>query len=347
MKELNIFFDRVDEIIEESLRLSKSPTYSYFGKFSKMFYNDAIIVIKRIVKFSLEMKTADSFETYLSKQRSLNALLYRYKYPIGDRCKIILSRFIFDSSCSLETKICKEAMRELKVIASSLFYNASVEMPEYIQKTLLNIPSVDRIVYARLLARDIDARLYLCYANIRELKNAGWDSTYIERDILCLISGIFREFALFDIDLTPIIKINSDYEKYFGTYEYFRDDRFKNQSNVDQKEVSQLDKTNNDLTNISTNKNQPSNNNIWILGDNKRKENTLKILHNLIQNGKAAHASKILKAAIKAGAIIKPTYTQIIKEFPNIGAESGYNNQMSKKDRDEEINPLMVFFWNI
>ena len=56
---------------------------------------------------------------------------------------------------------------------------------------------------------------------------------------------------------------------------------------------------------------------------------------------------KILKAAIKAGAIIKPTYTQIIKEFPNIGAESGYNNQMSKKDRDEEINPLMVFFWNI
>lgn len=114
-----------------------------------------------------------------------------------------------------------------------------------------------------------------------------------------------------------------------------------------QKEVSQLDKTNNDLTNIPTNKNQPSNNNIWILGDNKRKENTLKILHNLIQNGKAAHASKILKAAIKAGAIIKPTYTQIIKEFPNIGAESGYNNQMSKKDRDEEINPLMAFFWNI
>ena len=131
MKELNIFFDRVDEIIEESLRLSKSPTYSYFGKFSKMFYNDAIIVIKWIVKFSLEIKTADSFETYLSKQRSLNALLYRYKYPIGDRCKIILSRFIFDSSSSLETKICKEAMRELKVIASSLFYNASVEMPEY------------------------------------------------------------------------------------------------------------------------------------------------------------------------------------------------------------------------
>ena len=85
MKELNIFFDRVDEIIEESLRLSKSPTYSYFGKFSKMFYNDAIIVIKWIVKFSLEMKTADSFETYLNKQRSLNALLYRYKYPIGDR----------------------------------------------------------------------------------------------------------------------------------------------------------------------------------------------------------------------------------------------------------------------
>ncbi len=150
MKELNIFFDRVDEIIEESFRLSKSPTYSYFGKFSKMFYNDAIIVIKWIVKFSLEMKTADSFETYLSKQRSLNALLYRYKYPIGDRCKIILSRFIFDSSCSLETKICKEAMKELKVIASSLFYNASAEMPEYIQKTLLNIPSVDRIVYARL-----------------------------------------------------------------------------------------------------------------------------------------------------------------------------------------------------
>ena len=48
-----------------------------------MFYNDAIIVIKWIVKFSLEIKTADSFETYLSKQRSLNALLYRYKYPIG------------------------------------------------------------------------------------------------------------------------------------------------------------------------------------------------------------------------------------------------------------------------
>ena len=347
MKELDIFFDKVDKIIEETFKLNASPSFSYFGIISRLFYKNSIIVVKWIVKFSIEMKHAENSDVYLSKQRSLNAVLYQYKYPIGEKCKEILLRFTLDNSCSLGIKICKEAMKELKVIASSLFYSSSVETPEYIQKTLLNIPSVDRIVYARLVARNMDARLYLCYANLRELKNAGWDSTYIERDIINLISGVFREFALFDIDLTPIIKIDSDYEKYFGNYEYFRDDRFKIQLNIDQKEVPQLDKTNDDLNNIPINKSQHSNKDIWILGDNKRKEKTLNILHDLIQEGKASHASKVLKAAIKAGVITKPTYTQIIKEFPNIGAESGYNNQMSKKHRDEEVNPLMAFFLDI
>ena len=53
------------------------------------------------------------------------------------------------------------------------------------------------------------------------------------------------------------------------------------------------------------------------------------------------------RIVISTNGFFTDRIVDLCKEFPNIGAESGYNNQMSKKDRDEEINPLMAFFWNI
>jgi len=46
-------------------------------------------------------------------------------------------------------------------------------------------------------------------------------------------------------------------------------------------------------------------------------------------------------------SVAKEQREKLIWEFPNIGNESGYNNQMSKKHRDEEIEPIMIFFKDV
>lgn len=234
-------------------------------------------------------------------------------------------------------------MKELKVIASNLFYSASVNTPELLQNKLFEMPSVDRIAFAKLTARELDGCVSAIYFNIKPLENNGWDSTYIKRDMSTCILHIFREFALFNIDLTPIIKQGSDYEKEFGTYDYFRDEQF-NSNNCVQEVNLQYDNIIDDLNETSKDDEYLADKKIWVLGNDEKKGRTLKTLHELIGDGKAAHASKILKAAMKASAIIKPTFTQIKREFPNIGNESGFNNQMLKTHSDEDISPLMVFF---
>ena len=77
---------------------------------------------------------------------------------------------------------------------------------------------------------------------------------------------------------------------------------------------------------IANHKNRPSEDLTWILGNKEQKEKTLNTLKSLIGGRKAAHACKVLIAAIQCGAIIKPSYSQIIVHFKNIVA-----NRLPKK----------------
>lgn len=50
----------------------------------------------------------------------------------------------------------------------------------------------------------------------------------------------------------------------------------------------------------------------------------LKKLHNAMKEKKGKAAALIMYVAVESGIIIKPTYTQVYREFGNIGNKSGY-----------------------
>jgi len=95
-------------------------------------------------------------------------------------------------------------------------------------------------------------------------------------------------------------------------------------------------------------KNRPSEEDLpWILGNKEQKEKTLNTLKFLIGDNKAAHACKVLVAAIQCGAITKPKYSQIIVHFQNIGEKQGYYFQLSKYGNETyqiEIAPFLKYF---
>ena len=98
-----------------------------------------------------------------------------------------------------------------------------------IKKKMLSFPNnEDRILFARLLSKEFDSTLYNACDWIRYAEEYGYSSFLIYRSIHDLIRDVVSIFADFDIDLIPILKKASDYEKEFGDYNDFRDDRFCN-----------------------------------------------------------------------------------------------------------------------
>lgn len=81
----------------------------------------------------------------------------------------------------------------------------------------------------------------------------------------------------------------------------------------------------------------------WIMGDEEQQQKTLRILRSNIGNKTAKEACRFIKAAMRAGAITKPTFTQIHKEFLSL-TKTPYNNQMKRNDDDSEIVPLIHYF---
>lgn len=66
---------------------------------------------------------------------------------------------------------------------------------------------------------------------------------------------------------------------------------------------------------------------VCLLGTDK--EQHLKQLHELINGRKGKDVCLIVKASMQLGWITKPTFSQLQKEFGNIGNKSGYNKYMS------------------
>lgn len=64
----------------------------------------------------------------------------------------------------------------------------------------------------------------------------------------------------------------------------------------------------------------------------------LEIIHTLIQGKKGKDAVLILLAAVLKGWMQRPTYTQVINEFGDIGSKTGFNRYFCKKKfADEEV----------
>lgn len=71
------------------------------------------------------------------------------------------------------------------------------------------------------------------------------------------------------------------------------------------------------------------------------KESILKELHAMIDGKKGKDVALIIRAAMGVGWITKPTYTEVLEEFGNIGNKSGFNKYMNYIFKEEELNPII------
>ncbi len=80
-----------------------------------------------------------------------------------------------------------------------------------------------------------------------------------------------------------------------------------------------------------------------LLCDDDKKDDILKLLHQLIDGKKGKNVVLIVIAAQKAGLVTKITYRQASEEFGEIGNEQGYNKYIRDKASEfteEEITPI-------
>lgn len=314
MKELEIFLIKVKDII----------AYTYSVEYNKQVrpyfparkYPFEYKMLEYILKYTKNIYLGNIKRDTLEKELKQISMT-----PIGQKMINSLTFYSHKRGSSFDNKICKYTMFRLKIIASNLSED-SYKDAYRIKKKLFCMTESDRGLYAVLFAKNLDVYLNKIFMDILNLENLGWSSFYLKEDVSKFVQNVFDYFALFNIDLLPVISKGCELDMRHFDYIRFRNNKFIIQT-------------------------IGAGNCTWVLGNNEKKVCILNILHDLIGDGKASHASKILKAAIKAGVITKPTYTQIKKEFPNIGNESGYNNQMLKKHRDEEIEPIMIFFKDV
>lgn len=71
------------------------------------------------------------------------------------------------------------------------------------------------------------------------------------------------------------------------------------------------------------------------------KESILKELHAMIDGKKGKDVALIIRAAMGVGWITKPTYTEVLEEFGNIGNKSGFNKYRNYIFKEEELNPII------
>ena len=243
--------------------------------------------------------------------------------------------------------ISSEAMYELKYI-NQLSTNIIDRDLESIETRLFEFDEYNRVLYAKKICRDLDSRLYSAFDNIRLLEDMGWEKYYFVNSINDCLVSIFELFATFDIDILPIIKENSDFEKDFGTYDILQSDKFREEEFTTQKEKPIDEDVKGDIsTNIPIKRGRkPKEPLSFLLCTEDDKNTLLSELHALI-DGKESNADicLILRAAIEGGKITKPTYKQAKSEFPKIGNESSYNAQMNKST-DQDILKIKEKYFN-
>ena len=78
------------------------------------------------------------------------------------------------------------------------------------------------------------------------------------------------------------------------------------------------------------------------------KQKYLEKLHELIDNKIGRAVAMVIQAAIDTGGIVKPTSTQVVNEFGNIGNVRGYNNYInsdfSNNDDYKNIKEILSSF---
>lgn len=103
----------------------------------------------------------------------------------------------------------------------------SAKCVSLLSERLLSFNTQDnRLFFAKIVARELDARVSNTFSDTEFLRSIGYAVRLFERDVNDLINDIVNSFAIFDIDLVPLLQEKSDFEGFLGSYNRFRDEKF-------------------------------------------------------------------------------------------------------------------------
>lgn len=248
MKELDIFFNAIDDTLSYTWDLNYGKAkLSFWGRIHKKQCQCAIDFQKQVLKTTVKYRL-------LEKDKNANIQEIRdcenkEMEQLGESISIKV-RVIMGLSLQkrwLTTFICNEALYENKFISP---INDSIidEGIEAVRERLLSLDETSRKLYLNNICLELDLNLLSAYYGIETLEKSGWEKFYIVGNICNYLSLLFELFALFDIDLFPIIKEKSNNEKefssYFNTYEYYRAEQFKGEKSPLPKDTSSTSSNN-------------------------------------------------------------------------------------------------------
>lgn len=103
----------------------------------------------------------------------------------------------------------------------------SAKCVSLLSERLLSLNTQDnRLFFAKIVARELDARVSNTFSDTEFLRSIGYAVRLFERDVNDLINDIVNSFAIFDIDLVPLLQEKSDFDGFLGSYNRFRDEKF-------------------------------------------------------------------------------------------------------------------------
>lgn len=77
--------------------------------------------------------------------------------------------------------------------------------------------------------------------------------------------------------------------------------------------------------------------------DPDRRSVVLRRLHSLTDGKRGKEVAMVMRAAMAAGVITRPSYGDVAAEFGDIGNRAGYNRYMNYQFFDDELSPLIAF----
>lgn len=114
-----------------------------------------------------------------------------------------------------------------KNVIDCVDFEYSVKCISLLNEKLLSLNTQEnRIFFAKAFAKELDARVSNTFSDTEFLRSIGYAVRLFERDVNDFIGDIIDSFAIFEIDLVPLLQKKSDFEGLLGSYNRFRDEKF-------------------------------------------------------------------------------------------------------------------------
>ncbi|MDH6342937.1 hypothetical protein M2480_002037 [Parabacteroides sp. PFB2-12] len=217
MKYLEYVFDEINVLIDDAFHYDRYKNQKGFYGF--LYRTIVKLLDKQIQHYVFFMKNPDVLWKLLNMDEHL-------KYLDSDEAKHRMPDVSKKKPSAFRKKIEDAKSRFYYIegkIVEGLNYKVGLALEKNLTEKLLKIESHhNRILYAKLFAKQLDALLYCSYLSLETLEKNGYHVTFLTNDIEQILYDISSIYAHFDIDIVDILKENSDYEENFGSYDKYR-----------------------------------------------------------------------------------------------------------------------------